>query len=66
MATIIISDQVQQPWGEWLTEALMDMGGRNISAIALVAKDAKTEDVFVKANIGSILGEADDTDGGSG
>ncbi len=46
MATIIISDQVQQPWGEWLTKALMDMGGRNISAIALVAKDAKTEDVF--------------------
>jgi len=42
MPTIIISDQVQKPYGEWLTECLMEFGKRNLSALCVAAIDADT------------------------
>lgn len=92
MATIIFSDQMQQPYGEWLTKCLGELGARNLSAVAIVAIDSDNADTIagywhcshhdkvllagaiqsdammdcVKANIGSILHEANDDDSGSG
>lgn len=46
MATIIISDQVQQPWGEWLTKCLSELGARNLSSMAILAIDSDNRDTI--------------------
>lgn len=37
MATIIFSNQMQQPYSEWITEALQTLGERKPKAIGIVA-----------------------------
>lgn len=46
MATVIISDQVQRPWGEWLTKCLSELGSRNLSAVAIAAVDTDNGDTI--------------------
>jgi hypothetical protein len=37
MPTIIFSDQMKQPYGEWLTDSLQAIAGRKPKSIAIIA-----------------------------
>lgn len=46
MKTVIFSDQMEQPYGEWLTECLHELGRRNLKSVAIAAIDGENEDTI--------------------
>lgn len=45
MGTVIFSDQMVQPYSQWLTDCLQEFGGRKLSCVAIAAIDAENGDV---------------------